>query len=260
MNASKDYTISAVKKAIEILDLYKSGIQSFTVSEIGKLSGMGRSSALRYVYTLLNAGFLEYDSTTEKYKLGIEIYKLGILKFESLDLRKIATKHLQKLADEESMICYIGVRDKDQLAVVDKILPSNKPSWAQLTTQIGGVMQLYSTGIGRLYLSTDSEKEVERYLNRKELFIKITENTIVEKENLIKEIQSARELGYNVNKGENEDHIYGFCAPVYDRTKNMCAGISVCGIDQICETKYNHLCKRIVEVGQMISYEMGFEK
>lgn len=259
MKSPRDYTITAVQRASQILKLFKHNGKELSISEISQLSGLGRSSVLRFVYTLRKEGFLSFDELTKKYSLGIEVYKLGVLKYENMNLRVIANKYLHEVADEEKVICYIGVREGDQLAMIDKILPSDKPSWAQLTVSSGGCMELYSTGIGRLFLAHDTDLEVERYLNKSETFKIKTDKTVISKEELWREIKSARELGYNVNKGENEPNIYGICAPVYDRSGKMVAGVSICGLDQVCELKYNHLCEVIVSVGNRISNELGYE-
>ena len=258
MKATRDYTISAVKKALDILKLFDDQHAELTLSEISEMSGIGKSSMLRFLYTLLNEDFVAYDEDTKKYSLGIEMYRLGLLKFNSLDVRKIARRHLQKLSNEVNMICYVGIRDGNLLAMVDQILPNSVPAWTQLTVQSGGTSELYSTGIGRLFLSQDSEAKVARYLDHIQLK-KFTDNTITDRSALMELIHQARTDHFSGNIGENEPYIYSLCAPVYGRTGKMVAGVSLCGLqDVVCSERYDEYLHRICQAAADISRELGY--
>lgn len=258
MKATRDYTISAVKKALDVLKLFDDQHSELTLSEISEMSGIGKSSMLRFLYTLLNEGFVAYDEATKRYSLGIEMYRLGLLKFNSLDVRKIARRYLQKLSNEMNLICYVGIREGDLLAMVDQILPNSVPAWAQLTVQSGGTSALYSTGIGRLFLAQDDDAEVERYLDRIPLK-KFTDTTITDKHVLMELIRQARTEQFSGNIGENEPHIYGLCAPIYGRSGQMVAGVSLCGLqDVVCSERYDEYLSRIRQAAADISRDLGY--
>lgn len=258
MKATRDYTISSVKKALDILKLFDDQRPELTLSEISELSGIGKSSMLRFLYTLYNEGFVAYDETTKKYSLGIEMYRLGLSKFNSLDVRKIARRYLQKLSNEMNMICYVGIRQGDVLAMVDQIIPNSVPAWAQLTVQSGGTSELYSTGIGRLFLAQDSDAEVEQYLNRVPLK-KFTDATVIDKKALMELVRQARSDRFSGNVGENEPHIYSLCAPVYGRNGRMVAGVSLCGLQEVvCTERYDECLEKICRAAMDISRELGY--
>ena len=183
MNTTRDYTISSVKRALDILKLFDESHRELTLSDLSQLSGIGKSS------------------------VGLEMYRIGLSKFNSLDVTKFARRHLQKLADEMGMICYIGIRQGDMLAMVGQILPPTVPVWTQLTVLGGGVSQLYSTGIGRLFLSQDSDDEICRYLDRIQPK-KYTDATITDRAELLELIHQAGKQKYSGNFGENESHVY----------------------------------------------------
>ena len=219
MKATRDYTITSVKKALDILKLFDDQHPSLTLSEISERSGIGKSSMLRFLYTLLQEDFVAYDEVTKKYSLGIELYRLGLMKFNSLDLRKIARRHLQTLSNELNMICYVGIREGDTLAMVDQILP---------------------------------------YLDRIQLK-KFTNATITDRQALLELIRQARRDHYSGNIGENEEHIYSLCAPVYGLSGTMVAGVSLCGLqDVVCSDQYDSYLQRIRQVADNISRELGY--
>ena len=186
------------------------------------------------------------------------MYRIGLSKFNSLDVTKFARRHLQKLADEMGMICYIGIRQGDMLAMVGQILPPTVPVWTQLTVLGGGVSQLYSTGIGRLFLSQDSDDEICRYLDRIQPK-KYTDATITDRAELLELIHQAGKQKYSGNFGENETHVYSLCAPVYQMDGTMVAGVSLCGMQEdISGSRHDYYLSRIRETAQAISKELGY--
>lgn len=255
MNTSRDYTILSVKKALGLLRLFDKQTPELTLSEISQLSGMGKSSALRFLHTLAGEGFLSYDESTHKYSLGIELYRLGQCKFHSMNVRQIAARYLQALANRSNLICYLGVRDGDVLAMIDQYLPLSVPTWTQLMASSGGTRELYSTGIGRLFLAQESDEEVLAYLNRRPL-CRFTEQTVVDAQEILALVQQARVMGYTSNAGENEPHVYSICMPIYDMEGTMIAGISICGLKEDVDRQEN--LEQIRTVALSISREMGY--
>ena len=142
--------------------------------------------------------------------------------------------------------------------MVEKIVPSRVPAWTQLLVQRGETSELYSTGIGRLFLAQDSPEEIERYFKNVKLQ-KFTEDTIVDKEKLKKLIFEAGEKRYSYNLGENEVHVCSLCAPIYDLSGRMIAGISLCGMQDILfGEEYDSYLEQVTSTAKAISKELGF--
>lgn len=128
----------------------------------------------------------------------------------------------------------------------------------QFVRQGGGRSELYSTGIGRLFLAQESDEEVERYLNRVEIK-RLTDRTVMDKSALMELIRQARRDGYSGNVGENEPYVCSLCAPIYGQTGKMIAGISLCGMqDMIFGKKSEQYLHEIRAAAAEISKEMGY--
>ena len=259
MSDGSQYSIAAVQKALEILDLFDGCDHGLSLAELSKISGMRKSSVLRILYTLRESEYVIYDEATKTYSLGIKLYRLGMSKYNSLDARRIAKGYLRELSTQMGMICYMGVREGDKVAIIEQALPVAIPIWAQLMVRPGGYQDLYSTGIGRLFLSQDSDEEVASYLDRAERR-KHTESSIVNKEEIMTLVHEAREKKYSGNQGENEEFIFSVCAPVLGYSGKMVAGISLCGIKEMfIGEKYETCVQKIRETGLKISCELGYQ-
>ena len=227
MEKSRDYTINAVKKAINLLKLFDDENRELTLSELSSMSGIGKSTMLRMLYTLNVEEFIDYD------------------------------EDVQKLCDANSLICYLGVRHGDQLVMLDRYFPYNAPAWTQFLVPDNN-RELYSTGIGRLFLATESDEEVSKYLDRVEIR-NFTDSTVTDKLTLLELVRQARTDGYSGNMGENESLICSLCAPVYNLEKEMVAGISICGPkDMIWGENFDSYLKKIQATAAAISRELGY--
>lgn len=255
-----DYTIQSVQKALMILRLFAQGTDRMTLSEISEQIGVGRSSTLRLLYTLVEAGFLNCDPKTKEYTLGIVIFELGTVKYNSLNWRELAVKKLHALSNETGLLCYLAIREKNQMVMLEKIFPCSVPVWAQLMMQPGAASALYSSGIGRLFLAQMSEAELDDYFAHTKLE-KFNEATIVDEGRLRELIRECRQTGIGYNIGENESYISSLCAPIYDHLGTMVAGISLCGLHEvICGETRPELMKKVQQTAKAISAEIGYKK
>ena len=257
MNTSKDYTIGAVRKALQILKLFEKH-DELTLMGISELTGMGKSSVLRLLYTLHREGFIAFNEDGKRYSLGLAVFQLGIRKLENLDFRSIALPRLKRMADETGLICYLGVEKENVLVMIEKVLPRAASLWAQLMAQPGGAIPLYSTGIGRLFLARRSDAEVRKYLDTVPLE-RFTADTITDRRALFELVRRARKEGVAFNQGENEPYISAICAPICDHKGTMVAGMSICGMkEMICGGDSDRLKALLLDAAHEISGELGF--
>ena len=260
MGESKnDYTIHSVQKALMILRLFSQASNRMTLSEISERIGLGKSSTLRLLYTLVEADFLNCDPKTKEYSLGIVIFELGTVKYNSINWRETAVKHLQALSNDAGLLCYLGIREKDQMVMLEKIFPRSVPTWTQLLLQPGAASALYSTGIGRLFLAQLSDEELDAYIARTKIE-KITELTITDEKRLRDMIRDCRVTGVGHNTGENESYISSICAPIYNHQGKMIAGISLCGMsDMLCGDLRPAFTEKVRSIARTISAEIGYK-
>lgn len=253
-----DYNIQSVQKALRILKIFLGeNDKQMTLTEISNEINLTKSSTMRLLFTLQNEGFISYDESTKKYSLGLMVVRLGMSKYENLDWRTIVVRYLQELSNENGLICYLSIRDEYSLVYLAKVFPKSVPTWAQLMVQPGATSRLYSTGMGRLFLAHFNEEELRRYFEMTERE-KITERTIVDREELLEAIRLAGKMNIAVNDCENEDYIASICAPILNGEGKMVAGISICGIRElVLGDNRNKLTEQLRSVAKTISEEVG---
>ena len=258
MEKKRDYTIESVVKTLDLMNVFDGDNRFLTFSQIHERSGYSKSSTVRMLYTLEKCGFLSFDATTASYSLGPRMIRLGHLAQISVDVVRIAMPYLHDVSNQYGLICYIGKRDEDHVLVLGKTYPSRLPGWAALMTTEGSNMPLYSTGIGKLFLSEISDREVQAYIDRTNMR-HITDQTITDAEDLLKTIREIRKTHIAYNNAENEQYIHSVCAPIYNSQGKMVAGISFCGFAEILDTIGRERLIRLAgETAGAISAKMGW--
>ncbi len=255
---TNDYTIEAVEKALKILSQFTESEPSHTFTQLQQRAGVTKGTLVRYLFTLQKHNYISFEEKSNTYRLGNAVLELGIAFRNATNIVKVAESYMQQLSNEYGLICYLGKKNKDRLLVLEKTFPSKMPGWAAFMATEGSDLPLYSTGIGRLFLSEMTDDEVMRYLDSINL-VAYTEMTIVDKNELLEIVRKARRDGISYNKGENERFIQSICAPIYNRSGNIIAGISACGFSEMLDQIGRGVIEtRIREIGYQISRELGY--
>lgn len=253
-----DYTIQAVQKALWCMKLFRKGESELSLTQIAAELQLSKSSTLRILYTLKEEDFIAYDENTKRYSLGMELVILGTCKTEALNWKRLAVQRLHDLANETGLICYLAIEDAFRLVFIEKVFPKTVPTWAQLMLQSGAVTELYSTGIGRLFLADFKPEKLEEYFATVERK-KITPETITDETKLRAIIDEARRDGISYNDGENERYIHSLCAPIFDLNGKMIAGISICGMQSAFEgPSRQHLTEILYRAAMEVSQQIGY--
>jgi len=90
---------------------------------------------------------------------------------------------------------------------------------------------------------------------------KFTERTIVDREKLLKELDSVRKRGYAIDNMEHEDYVRCIGAPIFNHEGKVFASISVCGPSQrVNSESIPEMVKLVVKAAQGISKKMRYEE
>ena len=254
----KDYTIESVEKALNLLNVFDGEHSSLSFSQILTRTGYSKNMVVRILYTLTKNGYLMYDTLTSTYSIGTSLFRLGHIAQISMNVLRLAAPYLRDLSNKHGLICYMGRREGDHVLALEKFYPSNLPGWAALMTAEGSDMPLFSTGIGKLFLSEMTDEELNQYLTRVRL-TSFTDETITNPEVLLQTVKAIRKTHIAYNNAENERFIHSICVPVYDINGKMTVGISVCGFSELLnDIGRDSLENEIKSIAEKISLELGF--
>ncbi len=121
-----DETILSVHKSIDILFLLQQEGREMGVTEIARALGLNKSTVHRVLSTLDSRDFVQQNSETGKYWLGLKLYSLGMTIGDKLPLKVIATPYLKALSQKFNEGAHLAVIDRSfslfpKILIIDKI-------------------------------------------------------------------------------------------------------------------------------------------
>jgi IclR family KDG regulon transcriptional repressor len=151
-----------VKDFLNILSLLNDfQTEEMSVSEISKALEMSPSKVSRMLGTLEGGAFFERNSKTNKYRLGIAFFELGMVYAFHLPLRKIIRPHIEQMAKELNITASWGILRNTKIIVMDRVQNLNID---MLAHRIGLNMPIQTTSIGKVLMAYLSEEEQDRIL------------------------------------------------------------------------------------------------
>lgn len=250
--AKEGKTIQSVDRAIEILRCFEKN-DELGVTEIGKMVNLHKSTAFNLISTLEKAGLLSKDEDSSKYKLGIELFRLGT--FVDSNLRKMCMPYLEKLVSMYSETVNLVARNEDLVVYLEKI---DSPHSMRISTNEGMRLPMYSTAVGKSIMATLPEEDVKDIIE-KITFARFTEHTICGVEELLRQLDNIRKKGYAEDIQEYEIGLTCVAASIRDYTGIANYAISVSGPhSRMTEEVRARIGQTLVEFTGELSRKMGY--
>jgi DNA-binding IclR family transcriptional regulator len=247
-------TVKSVLRAIRILESFNNE-EGMTLTQIGKRLGLPKSSVHNILSTLVAERILEKDSDGPRYHLGLKLFELGDKARSNLEVRKRATPFLKILNNQLDETVHLTVLEEGEVLYIECFESTKR---LRTYSVIGVRAPLHCTSVGKAILAFLPKEEIEKIILKKGLQ-KFTENTIVNTEKLLKELEGIRKRGYAVDNMEHEEHVRCIGAPVFNYEGRVFASISVSGPSQrVTFDKMPVVAKMVMSATREVSRRMGY--
>lgn len=232
----------ATTKNIQSLERAFSILESFcgpenterSLKDLSEACNLNKSTTFGLVNTLSNLGYLQHNTKTQKYSLGIRLLGLANAVREQNIIVCAAHPYLEKLSAKYSETVHCAVEDNFSVVYVDKVVAANS---LYISSNVGMRNEMYCTGVGKCLLAYMPDEQLDSYLSN--ALKPMTKNTITDPRQLRRELESIRTLGYAM---DNEEIFLGLscvAVPVFSANSKVLCAISVSGttsrINTACE-------------------------
>ena len=211
-------TLQSVDRALRILLSFEEEGQKKTLGELADLLGVHKSTASRLAATLRKHGLLERDRDSERFRLGPELSRLGMLAFGDRSLNEVAREPMGTLAADTGETVTLSVLRAGELTTVmqfDSRYVVGPANW------VGRRTPLHTTSDGKVWLAFGDAKLPGGRL------LALTERTQTRRADLERELETVRRRGWASGVGEFEYGLNGVAAPVIDSSGRCRAALSV---------------------------------
>ena len=92
-------TVQSVTRALFLLELLAEETTTVSLSELSQKANLKVTTVHRLLTTLMSKGFVEQDSSSLRYQLGVKTFQIGNAALFVNDLRSIARPFLKQLLE-----------------------------------------------------------------------------------------------------------------------------------------------------------------
>jgi IclR family transcriptional regulator, acetate operon repressor len=211
-------TYQSAERVLALLTSFDDARVELGVTEMAASLGVHKSTASRLAGVLERAGLLTRSG--RRYRLGLEVIRLGTLAMRSMDLVASMQPVMDKLSQQTGETVNLAVPDGSHVLNLAEV-----PSSYILNTSggwIGRRTKPHAVANGKVLMAYGAlgvPAELDRY----------TAQTITSPDALAAELLTVRRNGYATAVAELEEGLVAVAAPVLDATGACVAAISVSG-------------------------------
>jgi DNA-binding IclR family transcriptional regulator len=246
------YQAPSVRKAFQILQLLARSEEGMGISDLAQELDLSKSTVHGITAAMEEVGAVIRNPLNKRYTLGYTVVELGKKGLSRIPLREVARTYLENLAQECGESVFLGILKDHHIFILD-VAESNRE--LKITSPSGTKIPLTAGAPGKLFLAGMEEKNTRQYLAERPL-VKYTDNTIIDTEAYLKELEKVRGQGYATDYGEYLQGVNAVSALIDTDTLPM-AAIWVVGFSSsLTASAMPSLVEKTMAVARAISQEM----
>ncbi|GAB2902135.1 IclR family transcriptional regulator [Neomicrococcus lactis] len=201
---------AALFNGLRALEAFSIETPVLGVTEIANKINLHKSTVSRILTGLTEAGYVQRDFETGRYRLGLGVIALSGPLLADLDVRRAALPYLEELSEQTQETSAISVWNGSSAIVVEQV-----PSTHQVkhSAPIGTRYSKLDSSSVRVFLSELPEDKISELLENG--VITQSDHAFFSGEPL-KHLGEVREAGVAINDGYTTDEEFGVSAPVRD--------------------------------------------
>lgn len=247
--------IQALARASAIIDVIASGgEEGVGLSEICRATELNKTTAYNLLGSLVATRFIEQDSHSRHYRLGLRNLELGQIVQHRLHISHLARPILAALCKKTNETVNLGLPDLTDLLVVD----SYQGSRLLHATAYHGWRSLYHcTALGKAFMSK-WDAPMRHTVYRLAGLPQQTPSTITDIDALETQLAGFLAQGYAVDVGENEVGVNGLATWIVNGMGEVAAAISVAGhSNRMTEEVMHEIAPAVMTAARSISIAIG---
>ena len=194
---------------------------ALTLSEVAEKTGLARAVVRRFLYTLVELGYVITDG--KYFRLTAKILDLGYAYLSSFSLPNIAQRFLEEVTLETKESSSASVLDGHEIVYVARVQTRRIIS---VSLGVGSRLPAFCTSMGRVLLAHLPPEALEKYFKTAQ-FQRFTDKTICDSPALRKELSNVLKQGYALVDQELEIGLRSLAVPVLAGRARVIAAINI---------------------------------
>jgi IclR family KDG regulon transcriptional repressor len=193
------------------------------ISELSVRLAMPKATVYRFLQTLKTLGYVRQEVDSERYGLSMRVFELGAKALQYPDPVEICKPHMQRLSESTGETVHLGMLIDSEIIYVHKV---DSRHMLGMYSRVGRRAPLHCTAIGKVLLAWETPERRTQILKGCD-FKRFREKTITTREEFDLELARTLAQGFGQDREEFDDHIRCASIPIFDRSNQVVAGLSV---------------------------------
>lgn len=212
-----------LSRGLNVLELLSEHPDGLLLNQIARQMGLPKSTAFNLVHTLHDLKYIRFQPETAKYSLALKMFEVGSSAVNHLDISVVVRKYMNEIFKQLNETVHCGFFSGGDIIYIDKLESTRS---IRMTSHVGVRMPLYCTAMGKAVLGALPDSEIDQLLSGAS-FTKYARNTVPDMEQLYQQLKRVREVGYAVEREENNDNVCCVGVAVRDRTMRPQYALSI---------------------------------
>jgi DNA-binding IclR family transcriptional regulator len=216
---------STADRALDILALFDDDRLVIGGQEVADQLGVARSTAYRYLQSLVSSGFIE-EQRPSGYRLGPRVLELARLARKGIGLSEVARPVMRELVAEVGETVLLTRRTGTAVVCLERE-STDRP--ARLSYERGHILPVNAGASALVLLAWAPQEEIESLIRESGL-PRLTDATVTDAELLWSRLKEIRARGYALSRGELDPDVVGIAAPIREESGAVTAALSVAAL------------------------------
>jgi IclR family pca regulon transcriptional regulator len=243
--------VASVAKAMRVLETFDKDAGSLSLSDIAVRTGLGRSAAQRFIYTLERLGYLDRDEPSKRYMLSKKVYRFAQHALSANTGLDAAYPFMRSLNEHtRETISWVEV-DGAEIVIIATV-PSTLISSVNLP--VGTRFPALSSSSGQVLLGYSAPAHVEKVWA-------ISDPSVAKRTRaanageMIRILEEVKAAGFSVTEKNMEQGSISVSAPVHDRAGRALGAINLSSLTMRYDrqTAMRQLAPLVVEAARQAS-------
>jgi DNA-binding IclR family transcriptional regulator len=233
-------------RALSIFEAFELAERPLTLSELANLAGLPVSTCHGIVGTLLQRGYLYLTSRRKDLYPTRRLADMAARIGQHDPYLERLEPHLEVLRAASLETVIVGKRQNDEIVYLSVL---EGPQNIRYSAAAGNLKPLHSTSIGKALLSTLDNDSLRRWTEARTLPI-VTPSTLTDADALIADLQTGRERGFFVTRGESVSDVLAIATTVL--VNHELLGIAIAGPLHRMETAVHAIADQLLRAKALI--------
>lgn len=226
VRSAESVSNSTTERVITVLSVVGGAVRPIGVSEVGRQADLSKAVVHRILQVLVGVGWVAYDDSTRKYRLGAMAIQLGAHALSRNKLRQVGEPIIAQLAQhtgETTTICERVGHGRVYVAQVESA------QLVRISITVGEHQTLTSGASGQSILAFMPDEDIDIVLRTP--VPQYTERTLTDPGAIRDRLTKIKARGWAITESERVEHSSSIAAPVFGLTGLPVGSVSVAFID-----------------------------